>query len=388
MSLHTLKSQPTSPGFSRGIATLLAVSAYLLAGTAPASASFPGQNGPIVFESDRGGEFDLYSIGPNGGSLRRLTDYKRGDYSPAVSPRGRKIAFIRNVGNDAEIWLMNADGSNPHRLTHSDFGDYSPSFSPDGRKVVFSRGGDIFVVRIDGSKLRNLTRNGLQNYAPSYSPDGRRIVYQGGSTSDFNIYVMDADGSDQRQLTVSPYQDIDPSFSPDGSSVAYASGQAGVFDIYVMEPDGSGQARLTGGPGSERDPAFSPDGRRIAFIGDGTLSSIRRDGTGQVKVVGGLRTAGGTDWSRRAPFVVGGVEGRVLPVKVFGGGMLAISGPDIDRYQRNVSGPKTIQGPLLLNGPAKELLSDRGWVKVRIRIRFKPEGALVATRVRTVTLRK
>jgi hypothetical protein len=58
-----------------------------LVGVSPASATFPGKNGKIVF--NRGG--DLYTSSATGGSVKRLT--KTGGTSGAKwSPDGKRIA--------------------------------------------------------------------------------------------------------------------------------------------------------------------------------------------------------------------------------------------------------------------------------------------------------
>ncbi len=61
------------------------------------------------------------------------------DSSPAWSPDGGKIVFLRGRGNfllspgersAAEIYVMNADGSGVTRLTHDRFGEGSPAWQP------------------------------------------------------------------------------------------------------------------------------------------------------------------------------------------------------------------------------------------------------------------
>ena len=48
---------------------------------------------------------------------------------------------------------MNADGSGATRLTHNIAGDYGPAWSPDGRRIAFDsdRDGDreIYVMNAD-----------------------------------------------------------------------------------------------------------------------------------------------------------------------------------------------------------------------------------------------
>ena len=49
--------------------------------------------------------------------------------SPAWSPDGRKIAFVRVLrGDNSEIYVMNADGSNQRRLTRNPAPEFSPGW--------------------------------------------------------------------------------------------------------------------------------------------------------------------------------------------------------------------------------------------------------------------
>ena len=79
----------------------------------PAGASFPGENGRIVFQSNRaGGAEELYTMNADATDIRRLTWNAVVDRLARFSPDGSRIVFTRAVaGNDHDIWIMNADGS-------------------------------------------------------------------------------------------------------------------------------------------------------------------------------------------------------------------------------------------------------------------------------------
>jgi tricorn protease len=66
------------------------------------------------------------------------------------------------------IWVMNANGSHPRKLVGM---AWTPAWSPDGTKVAFVRSvrgnTDIYVIGVNGKGLRRLT----YNPGPDDSPD-------------------------------------------------------------------------------------------------------------------------------------------------------------------------------------------------------------------------
>ena len=236
----------------------------------------------IAFTSDRDGNDEIYVMNADGSKQRRLTRNPGYDGLPTWSPDGRQIVFTSERGgnypghmlNEVEVYVMNADGSRQRRLTPAGGdGDFSPAWSPDGFRIAFTReplragsgGTAIHVMNADGGKKRRLTRNGDGESA--WSPDGRRIAFsRQGFGRESRIYVMNADGSKQQPLTRNGALAGSPTWSPDGRRIAFASDhddrdgdQSIETRIYVMDADGSKQRQLTWkgsrhntGPGNRR----------------------------------------------------------------------------------------------------------------------------------------
>ena len=61
----------------------------------PAEANYPGKPGKIVFSGYDGAnkDYEIYTINPNGGSKKQLTDNSTEDRYPSYSPSGKKIAY-------------------------------------------------------------------------------------------------------------------------------------------------------------------------------------------------------------------------------------------------------------------------------------------------------
>jgi TolB protein len=91
----------------------------------------------IVFNSDRGGDQQLYVMDAGGGGVRRIS-YGKGQYgTPVWSPRGDLIAFTR-IGSTFAIGVMHPDGS-AERILSESFDVEGPTFCPNGRVLMFWR---------------------------------------------------------------------------------------------------------------------------------------------------------------------------------------------------------------------------------------------------------
>ena len=67
----------------------------------------------LVLSSDRGGVFDLWKVPLPGGIPRQLTRMRGGAFSPAVSPDGRRIAFVGYDSSGFSLRETDADAALP-----------------------------------------------------------------------------------------------------------------------------------------------------------------------------------------------------------------------------------------------------------------------------------
>lgn len=238
----------------------------------------------IAFQSDRGGNADVYVMNADGTAQTPLTDDPGFDGAPTWSHDGSRIAFISERDGAAAIYSMNDSGAEITRLTDHRGADSAPYWRPQVsdallavEQMAYVQGDgeftDILVGDLGRTGLVNLSSNPLQgNTTPDWSPDGARIAYASQRDGNYDIFVRDAlvDGADVN-LTNHPARDLHPAWSPDGSRIAFESNRNGNWDVWVMNADGSNLQQISDSSADDGNVAWSPDGARIAY-------ASRRDG--------------------------------------------------------------------------------------------------------------
>lgn len=231
----------------------------------------------IAFASDRGGNFDIYTMNARGSNVRRLTFDPLHDRDPAWSPDGKQIAFTRKVNLSdffGEVWLMNADGSGQRRLTQGG----GPKWSPDGKRIAYHAlfGENVnvplalWVINVDGSGKRMVTDSGSD---PTWTPDGKHLVYGGILGPLVSVWkVPVAGGAAKERLYDDPIFACMPDVSPDGRRIAYVTVEPGAVpfrtSLVVARAGDARGVSITDAPYWEYAPSWSPDGSVIAFERD------------------------------------------------------------------------------------------------------------------------
>ena len=165
----------------------------------------------LAFSSSMTGDPEIYAVGANGGSAKRLTSSRGSDVAPVWNPKTNgQIAWVSGHNGLPQIFIMDADGSNVQQMTTEGYA-VSPSWSPNGQFLTFSwirhygpgapGGQDIYIMDVASRQFVQLTHDSRVNDFPSWSPDGRHIVFQSNRSGSDQIWMMLADGTHQQQLT-------------------------------------------------------------------------------------------------------------------------------------------------------------------------------------------
>ena len=137
----------------------------------PAEANFPGKPGKIAFAGYDGQDYEIYTINPNGGAKKQLTDNSLDDYSPDYAPGGKRIAYTNSLTEgDEEIYTIKPDGGGRQPVTDNSSDDYSPSYSPSGKRIAYvnSAGTDseIWTIQPGGGGRQQVTDNANNDRDP------------------------------------------------------------------------------------------------------------------------------------------------------------------------------------------------------------------------------
>jgi dipeptidyl aminopeptidase/acylaminoacyl peptidase len=289
-------------------ATCASLGAVAVLTATAAQGAVPAVNGPIAFHSDRDGNYEIYSMNPDGTAQTRLTVNPAEDQLPAWSPDNLRIAFRSNRDGNDEIYVMNADGSNQTRLSNNAADDDWPAWSPDGQKIAFTSNRDgqveLYVMNADGSGQTRLTNDVSTECCPSWSPDSERIVFDSDIGGARDIYVINADGSGQTNITNLGLYSTDPDWSPDGTRMSYTGALVrnccAPPEVWAMNADGSARTQLTHSGTFDADSAWAPAGDKIAFSstrnGPPEIYSMNADGSDQTRLTANSVHDGFPDW--------------------------------------------------------------------------------------------
>jgi Tol biopolymer transport system component/predicted Ser/Thr protein kinase len=212
----------------------------------------------------------------------------------AFSPDGRQVAYVwtgeKNMDFDLYVKIIGA--GEPLRLTNGQGRVMSPAWSPDGRYIAFLRGtgegkGFYLIPALGGAERKLADVYGLTGLsagvtpmpqAVDWSPDGKTlaVVDKTSENEPWSIFLISVETGERRRLTQPPAGytgDIFVSFSPDGSRLALArlhgftggSVVAPPGDIYTVSVAGGEPVRITSDEAGVYGVAWTADGAELVF---------------------------------------------------------------------------------------------------------------------------
>ena len=233
-----------------------------------------------------------------------LTTYPGLEDTPSFSPDGTQVAFSWCPESDrmSHIYIKQVGVEPPSRLTDH-WVDYSPAWSPDGKTIAFLRAvghtkDNLMVIPQRGGRERTLeefdtsaAREPIGGPYLAWAPDSKWIAVPVlTERRTFGLSLISVETGERRILT-SPPADVDtgdtsPSFSPDGRTLAFSRLVVDRADLHLLRlaegyrPQGEPEKVVLDNP-FNIGAAWTSDGREIVFAsgyvsGEGASLSLWR----------------------------------------------------------------------------------------------------------------
>ena len=232
------------------------------------------------------GNRDLYSIGLNAESSKRLTKTEKSEFNAIWRPDGKKIGFLTSESGSVQLWEMNPDGSGRERVSDIEGGITGFKYSPDQTMVLYTKEVELEnkfknlyegLPLASGRLMDDLMYRHWDHWVDTYShvfyceyEDGKLISHKD---------IMEGE---PWSAPLSPFGGIEQiQWSSDGKIIAYTCkklvGKDATIstnsEIYFYEINNGITTNMTEGiMGFDVAPSFSPDGKWMAW------ESMERDG--------------------------------------------------------------------------------------------------------------
>jgi eukaryotic-like serine/threonine-protein kinase len=181
-----------------------------------------------VLNDPRAGKEDIWIRDLARGASSRFTFDPASDVTPLWSPDGKTIVFSSNRGGQFDLYTKASGGGGQEQpLLQSDEPKFANDWSRDGRYIAFQSRGkktnwDLWVLPTFGDRKPMLfLQTPFNETHPAFSPDGRWLAYQSNESGRPEIYVQNFPGPGGK-WQVSTAGGAEPTWRADGKELFYA----------------------------------------------------------------------------------------------------------------------------------------------------------------------
>ena len=106
----------------------------------------------LVFAAPADGNFDVFSVGADGGPVTRLVDGPSRDRTPSFGPKGRRLFYASDASGRFAVWQLDIDSGRRTEL----FEGYAPRAIDGWLYFTKARANGLFRRPIDGGPEENI----------------------------------------------------------------------------------------------------------------------------------------------------------------------------------------------------------------------------------------
>lgn len=240
-------------------------------------ASYNKEGKKIIFESNRDGHWQIYSMDVNGNDQIRVFTSTANDRRPTWHPYKDIILFESDRSGKSEIYTFNLSTKIMSKIPIPLGGNkLFAQFSPNGTEIAFNykvndNNYNIYIISAKGKRLKTIVDNAHKNLYPRYSPRGDAIVYfsrKHTKNKDDEIYAYNIINKSEIRLTKIPQHNFCPTWSHNGRRIAYVTSmEDGKPEIFIMGKDGNAKQRITFNDVVDTLPTWSPKDINLLITG-------------------------------------------------------------------------------------------------------------------------
>ncbi len=194
---------------------------------------------------------NIWIVGREGGTARRLTSFQGQTGNPHFSPDGKWLAFSAEYAGNTDVYVVPSEGGEPKRLTWHPGADIAAGWTPDGKSVLFvstrateapSAAPRFWTIPMEGGVAQPLSLP--RGYQGKISPDGTHIAYRMNNSWDEErrnyrggqnrpIWIVDLKTFDLVSPPWTGSKDMDPAWV--GNTVYFISDRDGVANVWSYD---------------------------------------------------------------------------------------------------------------------------------------------------------
>ncbi len=260
----------------------------------------------IAFASDRYGNFDVFTVGINGGEVKRLTYHSNNELPYSFSADDKSVIFGGQrldsessrqfpTGSQPELYSVPANGGRVKMIFTTPA--EAVCVSKNGEFLVYhdKKGGenewrkhhtssiarDIWLYNFNTGEHKQITTYKGEDRNPVLADNDESIYFLSEESGSFNVYKLNLENPQQRQQVtdfkkfpvryLSRSNDGTLCFSYDGELYTLKSGQPEKVNIVIHTEGKSNNEQIIPINGNADEMAVAPNGKEIAFIARGEV---------------------------------------------------------------------------------------------------------------------